>query len=356
MRGDELKLAEILSEKEARVIDYLKALSRGSNKRIEFNINDAIGSISMPREEIEELLASLEEKGFIKIIKAPSSKCFLDLVKKKLVPIDSAFLAGEISLNEYTKQWEEVVSCITDPIAKNKFTPLPPAELSDIVNGLNNLLNYIERLAKEEVSREIREKLARSYNEEFRRSLDLLNRYLEAIESALEINRSLINTETKEIEAIEVDEKIRNIDRSAEKKIKEERIKKAQQSLEKILMKIEGESPMKEDEELSKLEYELKKLKEEYELTEARAIIESDEALRKKAEALKNAIENIQRDIETLKSKITEQSQKKDIRKNLQNILERARKFSQEKMLWSENLQKLNELEMQLNKIYRKGK
>ncbi|MEM1523266.1 MAG: hypothetical protein QW407_05370 [Thermofilaceae archaeon] len=347
-------MAEMLSEGEARLIDYLKALSRGGSRRVEVNISEAASSLSMSRDEVERLLVSLEEKGFLEIVKAPASRCFLDLIRRKLVPIDTAFLAGEMSPDEYTKRWEEVVSRIADPAARSRFPPLPPVELSEVINSLNNPLDYLERLSKEEVSQEIRGKLAREYNEEFQRSLNLLSRYLEAIESALEANRKLIESEAKEIRAIKVDERVREIDRSAEKRVREEKIRKAKQSIEKILMKIEGGSSLEMSEKLkekiSELESKLKELEEEYELTEARAIIESNVALRKRVEKLRSAIEDTRRSIEVLKSHLV-QSQRKDARMKFQEILERARKLSQENLLWNENLQKLDELGARLSRV-----
>jgi hypothetical protein len=337
-----------LNEKELKILNYLKSLSKNGNKRIEFYMNDAISLTQMQKEEFEEVLISLEEKGFLKIVKVPSSKNFLDLIKKKLLTLDATFLTGQISREEYTKKWEEIINIISDPKFSLKYPILPLAELPDIIDGLNNIIGHIEKLRqeKENIKKEIFEKLVKDYNEELHETIDTILRYIDSIIFAIEMNKKIIEVETREIETIEIDEKIRNVNRSEEKNMKLKNISKAKSTIEVIAKKIAIIKNEHIKEKINTLEKDLEKLKEEYEIMQARAIIENDETLRKSAEDLHNTILSKQRSLHELK-----ETEKKDVKEVIEKILQKANYLFNDKLLTEDNTNRLTKIKINFEKI-----
>jgi len=342
-----------LNEKEAKILDYLKSLSKDGNKRIEFYINDAVSLTQIRMEELEEALIALEEKGFLKIVKVPASNNFLNFIRKKLLMLDAAFLTDQVSREDYTKKYEETISCISDLEVRHIYSPLPPADLSDLVVGLSNTLEYVEKLRreKENIKKETYEKLVTDYNEELREVINSTLRYVDSVAFAIELNKRVIDDEEKELEMIEVDEKIKNIDKSERKKAKMEKIAKAKSAIGVISKKIAGNEDTNTKEKISILEKDLKKLKEEYEVIQARVMIEGNETLKKSANELHDTILSKEKSLDELKETLKKEMLKRDIKRLLEDISQKADSLFRDKLLTEDIMKGINEIKTKIEKI-----
>ncbi|MGC9086034.1 MAG: coiled-coil domain-containing protein [Thermoproteota archaeon] len=342
-----------LNEKESKVLDYLKNLSKNGNKRIEFYINDAVNLTQIKKEEFEEALISLEEKGFLKIVKVPPSTNFLNLIEKKLLMLDATFLTEQISREEYAKRWEEIISSISDSKISHKYTPLSSIEIPDLIEGLSNTLEYLEKLKHEGMgtTEEIYKKLIRDYNEELHEVTNTILRYISSIAFAVEINKKVIETEMKKIEMIEIDERIRKTNRSNEKNIGIKNITKAKNAIEVISNKIARSEDESLKEKINALKNDLKKLREEYEVMRVKAMIEDNEALKKSADDLHNDILKKQKSLDELEEALKRKQQKGDVKRALEAISQKADSLFKDKLLTEEVMKEIIEIKTNLEKI-----
>ena len=338
-----------LSEREGKVLSHLKSLC-GSSRRVEFNINDVSKALSMPVSEVEKALVSLMEKGLVNPVKIPLSEATLSYVKKKVFTLDGKYLTGEMELSKYTEEWRKIVDCISDPSVREKIPPLPLSSLNDMLRGLSNILGYMKKLSqeKERLRKEIYLRLLEEYNSDYSHSLELAYRYIESVNFLLGNYEKLIKERRKELEMIEVDERIRGVKR-AEKDVKVKEIAKLKEEVRKVAEKVKGAGVRDVGSiqaELDELKRTLEKLQDEFELIQARAIIEEDEKLKARAKNLQERIQEIKDRISALeKQKMEIEGKKPEV---LFSMAEELHKMA---LLSEENYRKTIEMKKLLDEI-----
>jgi DNA repair exonuclease SbcCD ATPase subunit len=267
--------------------------------------------------------------------------------------LDALFLTGQISREVYAKKWEEIISSVSDPKISHEYSLLPPTEIYDVINGLNNTLEYLEKLKREEknITKETYEKLIRDYNEELQEVTNTVLRYISSIAFTVEINKKVIETEMKKIEMIEIDERIRKVNRSDEKNIGIKNITKAKNAIEVVSKKITKSEDENIKEKINALKNDLEKLREEYEVMRAKAIIEDDTALKKSLNDLYDDILKKQKSLDELEETLKKETIKRDVKRVLEAILEKADSLFRDKLLTEEVMKEMIEIKTIFEKI-----
>ena len=350
----------IVSEMEVKVLSYLREHS-GNDNRVIFNIEDLCKNFSADLKSIEEALLTLSWKGYIKFIKAPLSEESIDLVRKEIYRLDMSYLTGEIDFKKYISDFNQIISIFEDSDVKDIFKPLPQRSLIEIIEGIENVLNYMEKLSKrEDVDNALFEKLMLSYIDDLMNIMDLIERFLDALIFSSKYLGEEIDACIENLNVIKLDEKIRNIDRSGEKKSIVERINKLKNMLKKLLNHVKITQNFKEMEELhlklKEIDNRIKVLKEEIEVIDARILIEGEKKLYDEKNRLRNEVIRLLRGKEGIKKSIEDLRKKagETIVKKLEGISHRLMSSSVEfKVKSSEKV--LGEIKRILGEIERKS-
>lgn len=281
-----------------KVLNYLKKMGKG---RIELDLNETAKKLSITREDLEKSLFYLQRSGALRIVRIPLSKNVEELLKNDLMELDGLYLAKRISREEYMRRWGSLVE-ITVP--RCEIPPLSPVEIRTVLDGLNNILTYLERLNEIEVSDKIRESLKDEYNREIIPLAETLGRLLNsALTHIKTASKELEDLHTR-IELVKVDSKIRELSQ-------EEKLKDVYSRVEEILnginnlMELLVERDYVEVESAEKLSSELKELEERKEILNAKLLIERKPDLEEELRKLEKRIEDV-------KSKIKAKSEGKN--------------------------------------------
>jgi hypothetical protein len=276
-----------------RVLSFLREFKA---KKIEFDIEEASSKLLIPREEVERALFSLQRDGYLRILRIPPSEAVLEEVRRKLRELDGLFLAGEISASDYLKKWEEITG-ITDV----KMDPMPSIDMKVLIDGLNNIFSYLEKLNEVNVSASVRKKLMEDYNREIGPLADGLRRISEASISYLKGVEEKLGKMHEELELIEADSRIRGTDREEDLKGLMGRIESVLRGVDSIIKRLNLSAP--EEVDLKELENEVKKLEEERDLMRARLLIEGGAAdwVKKRIESIEGRISELRATMERKK-------------------------------------------------------
>jgi hypothetical protein len=217
-----------LGESEDKLLKHLISLGKNGGNLIEFPVRETLAKLNISRESFDDVLLSLEKKGYIKIVKVPPSEKLIGRLRKELIDMDGLFLMGELGGDDYLKQRKKVLDILTSvPDELEKINPLPPASIKDAMDSLRNAFDFLERLAeqKETLKPAAFSGLLNTYNMMIADSVSLLARYVEAL--SLLFDGCMVELEAieREIEMLAADEKIRLVDLSSQK---EERITKSE--------------------------------------------------------------------------------------------------------------------------------
>ena len=294
-----------LSELEAKVLEALKSIAKGS--RIEFDLeqlashvsSSAGGTLGLTPEILERTLLTLEKKGYLRITKVPfTSKIVKENLREKIRELNAAFISGKLDPSSYATQFNEIVSRCPSLNAR----PLSPASVSDVVKGLLLLLKSLEKLEKVSGKDEVKEALKREYTAKLE---DLINEAASLLVEAKYVAdhlQRLCQDTLRKIETIRLDEQVRGVDRSVELASLQEKLQGTLGDLEAVKRWVLGtrEDPAR----LGQLKKRLNELEAERELLETRLLIEGRKDLQEKLDGLVKEIMQLKIEIERASAEV----------------------------------------------------
>jgi hypothetical protein len=359
-----------LREIQKKVLDFLKELK---GERLEFDPDQAMSTLSITREELEEALFSLQDQGYLKIFKIPASSFTIKNIKDRLDVLDTSFLLGDLTVNEYQSKWSETIGVIDFSLLEETpsyeiehiidLKPLPPILLTDIVGSLLDIFSFIEKLEnmKNEVSQETYAQLMSEYSYGFVNSTDLLNRFAYVCDlSFKKIGKELQKLKV-EFELIDVDSKIRKLNREEKLNSSSNKLKNLLKNLDNFISRFSF-SITDSDERIASINEELLNLKktleaklEEYKIYEARILIEGDSEEKMygdKIKILKNEIKTLEDKISELSVMMEDVEKKKDLKDGLGIIQEKCNKLRESGLLDDSKILLLNEATQSLKNFY----
>lgn len=296
-----------LSETEERLLEFLTSREKEEDQ-VRFSIGEALDQLKISRDELDEALLRLESKGFVKIIRISPSKKLIEEIRKRLTELDYPLLSGELSHEEYLKKREEVIGILSSvPKEVEELTPLPPATIDNIIEGLRNSCSHLRSLVehrREQKSSNFKE-LLDTYEGILRDSASLLSRYANALSSFVEKTRREIEGLQGELEVFAAD-RTRKADLSA---IKSEKLRKLDEAKEKlrcvakVLSLGSAEAKVLPAEEVERLRKEVEKLKFDLKVLDARILVEgSTDPLIQKRSKMEGRIKELEGLLESAKA------------------------------------------------------
>lgn len=321
-----------MSNKEEKVFEYIKRLGDKSGK-INLSLSKAQMALKIGREELENTLVSLSKKGKILLISVPPSPIFISYVINELIEMDKRYISGQLSLDKYLNERNRIISIInSSDIRETMPPPLPKAKVTDVLEGLTNISKYMLKLVKlknsGEVNDRIFEKLFKQYTVKFSNTLDLSKRYIATIRSCIVDIESTIHDYIENIDAIRIDEKIRNIDRSSEIRSYKNLIMEEKKLLDNIansldLVQKTSYNMQELEKKLRDIETLLSSLRDEYEYVSVKAEIEeSNEELMRRSIELKDRIQKLEKEKKLIEDTIRRYSKAESTTKAIEMIME----------------------------------
>lgn len=291
-----------------KVLNYILSKRKNNENTLELNIGEAINDLKISREELNQAIFVLESEGYLRILKIPPSKILIDEIKSKFMRLDGLLLLGEISRDEYNKRYEEALSVLARvPEELKNFSLIPVESIEEFVVNMHGLISSLERLKEysEETKPEVLEDLRKRYNEIVMEQLSLLSRILKSLSLITTNEINALKKEERELEVLEVDEKIRGVDLSAEKKKKRENINKAENRLKRIYQIMVLEEEQTNDitsKKLQEIEEKIKSLKTRLDILNAKILIEGEKPdLLNLKKSLENERQNLELEMEKIK-------------------------------------------------------
>jgi len=287
-----------LSELEVEVLSTLRRIARGS--RAEFYLEDLAarigekisGTVGLSPEVLENTLLELEQKGYLRIVRVPStSKVIKEKLREKVKELNAKLISGKVDPTSYAAQLNEISS----KCPSLKFRPLSLTSFSDALKSILALLKSLEEVEKATGDVEVKEELRKEYvanlEELIVEAMDMLEEAKNVAESLLSSYREL----QRKIEVIKLDEKVRKLDRSVELVALQEKLQEVLKDLEALRTWVLGGS--RDAGRLEQLRGRLDRLIAERELLEARLLIEKREEIRVELEKIINEIIQLEKEI-----------------------------------------------------------
>jgi len=313
-----------LSELEIEVLSVLKSIAKGS--RAEFDVEELAsrvagrvgGTTGLTPEVLENVILTLEQKGYLRITKVPiTSKIIKEKLKERIKELNAAFISGKLDPSTYAAQFNEIVSKCPSLDAR----PLSPASVSDALKGMLLLLRSLERLDKVSGESEAKEALKREYAAKLE---DLVKETSIMLEEARRVADHLLGLYReiyRKIETIRLDEQVREVDRSVERAPLQEKLQRVANDLEAVRRWVQGVPG--EAARLEQLKKRLSELEVERELLETRLLIEGRKDLQEMLDKLVKEITQLRIEIE----RVSVES------KPLETIAERAKALYEKGLL-----------------------
>jgi flagellin-specific chaperone FliS len=288
-----------LSELEAEVLSALKSISKGS--RAEFDLEELAarvagrvgGTVNITPETLESVLLALEQKGYLRITKVPStSKIIKEKLKEKVKELNAAFISGKLDPPSYAAQFSEITSRCPSLAVR----PLTPASFSDALRSLMLLLRSLERLESVPGGSGAKEELKKEYVAKVEELLKEMSSLMEEAKSVAEHLLGLYRELERRLETIRLDEQVRGVDRSVERAALQERMQEVVKELEAVRRWVLGApaDPTK----LEQLKKRLSELEAERELLEVRLLIEGRKDLQEALDRLTREIAQLRVEME----------------------------------------------------------
>ena len=343
-----------MDEEYIRILDYIKGLGAGKD-RVEFDLDKAASDLSISRETLERAIFSLQKEGYLKIVKMPATDIVLEEIRSNLKILNALLIAGELTRNSYLKKWDEMTKIIDEPSFEQK--PLPPLGLGDMIRSLKDVCGFIEKLEKQkgQISAQTYEKLAGEYRKEFIQVLDLLKDYVEAGKEALSIVGKELESLHRKLELIDIDSRIRGLDRKEERDSCLREMRKSLDKLYNITKKFI--SPVTQiaasqnsiERKIRELESLLKEKVKEFEVIRAKILIEGKEELKKEKALLGSEIKRIRKELSELTKKLEISPKEEDIMKEVTAV---SRKINESKILSKRDVSYFEKVRDILKNIY----
>jgi hypothetical protein len=312
----------MLSPTEEKILTYLRAKAGTANKDVNIDVLEASKELGLEPQRVEEVLLDLVTKGYLKIVKAPNAPRLKEYFYTRFARLLIYYYAGKITIEELKRDWDNLLSML-DSIGINLETvPRNPLEMGKVFQDFFDTLQALKRLHEEASkmgvpsdptilsNKDAVELLQKQYNEKLHEQalailplVDFLNKTIK------NLGEMIIYLET-ELNAIEVDEKIRNVDRSEEKQDLAKQIQAYRGILRKIttLGVTDVDAPLRA--QLDQLRITLEQYTEQYELYKVKALVEKDLNSLNMAARLQAQIETLQRKIYDIEQELSRKGEK----------------------------------------------
>lgn len=315
-----------MEDLKSNLLNYLREFK---SERVVFKVNDAIEKLKVSREEFEEALFALEDKGYLTIIKIPPSSTVVSRLRARIRELNISFMMGRVSESEYLEKWKKITG-ITSPDAFKDVEPLPPKTLRDLLKALEDACKYLEKLRKEKevIYSKIFMKLYEIYINNFINIGNLLNNFTEILIAALKKVRDELEEIWIKSEVLEQDSRIRGIDRGSEVRTLEKAMGEVLRGVQKLAERV-GLSPQPGIEVgdlaamLVKLEKELDQAEKSLQIIKARARIEGEEKYRAEIYRLEERVRYLEERVAVLRSSMSFTEAGDDLVKELNSLKEK---------------------------------
>jgi hypothetical protein len=310
----------MLSPTEEKILTYLRAKASTANKDVTIDVIEASKELGLEPKRVEEVLLDLVTKGYLKIVKAPNAPRLKEYFYTRFARLLIYYYAGKITIEELKRDWDNLFSML-DSIGINLETvPRNPLEMGKVFQDFFDTLQALKRLHEEaskmgvpsdptsQSNKDAVQLLQKQYNEKLHEQalaiLPLVNFLNKTIKN---LGEMIIYLET-ELNAIEVDEKIRNVDRSEEKQDLAKQIKAYRGILRKITTLGVIDDSLRA--QLDQLRKALEEYTEQYELYKVKALVEKDLNSLNMAARLQTQIETLQRKIYDIEQELSRRGER----------------------------------------------
>jgi DNA-binding MarR family transcriptional regulator len=310
----------MLSPTEEKILTYLRAKASTANKDVTIDVIEASKELGLDPHRVEEVLLDLVTKGYLKIVKAPNAPRLKEYFYTRFARLLIYYYAGKITIEELKRDWDNLFSML-DSIGINLETvPRNPLEMGKVFQDFFDTLQALKRLHEEaskmgvpsdptsQSNKDAVQLLQKQYNEKLHEQalaiLPLVNFLNKTIKN---LGEMIIYLET-ELNAIEVDEKIRNVDRSEEKQDLAKQIKAYRGILRKITTLGVIDDSLRA--QLDQLRKALEEYTEQYELYKVKALVEKDLNSLNMAARLQTQIETLQRKIYDIEQELSRRGER----------------------------------------------
>jgi DNA-binding MarR family transcriptional regulator len=310
----------MLSPTEEKILTYLRTKASTANKDVTIDVIEASKELGLDPQRVEEVLLDLVTKGYLKIVKAPNAPRLKEYFYTRFARLLIYYYAGKITIEELKRDWDNLFSML-DSIGINLETvPRNPLEMGKVFQDFFDTLQALKRLHEEvskmgvpsdptsQSNKDAVELLQKQYNEKLHEQalaiLPLVNFLNKTIKN---LGETIIYLET-ELNAIEVDEKIRNVDRSEEKQDLAKQIKAYRGILRKITTLGVIDDSLRA--QLDQLRKALEEYTEQYELYKVKALVEKDLNSLNMAARLQAQIETLQRKIYDIEQELSRRGER----------------------------------------------
>jgi hypothetical protein len=348
----------MLSPTEEKILTYLRTKTSTANKDVNIDVLEASKELGLEPQRVEEVLLDLVMKGYLKIVKAPNAPRLKEYFYKRFARLLIYYYAGKITIEELKRDWDNLFNML-DSIGINLETvPRNPLEMGKVFQDFYDTLQALKRLRGEASkmgvpsdpttlsNKDAVQLLQKQYNEKLHEQalailplVDFLNKTIK------NLGEMIIYLET-ELNAIEVDEKIRNVDRSEEK----QDLTKQIQAYRGILRKITTLGVIDDSlrAQLDQLRKALEESTEQYELYKVKALVEKDLNSLNMAARLQTQIETLQRKIYDIEQELVRRGERRlnEITLLIEEILN-----NNKEALSQENIDILNQVVTALTSI-----
>jgi hypothetical protein len=271
------------SDIKIKVLNYILSKRKGDENILELKVEDAVSDLGISRNDLDQAVSALESEGYLRVLKMPPSEILIEEIKSKLARLDGLLLLGEISGNAYAKMREEALSILTRiPEDLKNFSPISVTSIDEFLENIRNLINSLEKLKeyREEAKPEVLEDLRVKYNKIMREQLETLSRILKSLSTTATYEKITLEKETRDLEVLEIDEKIRGVNLNDEKEKKRQKINEAKNRLRRIYQVLLSERDKQTNnmtsEKLKEIERKLEGLKMRLDVLNAKIIIEGE--------------------------------------------------------------------------------
>jgi hypothetical protein len=310
----------MLSPTEEKILTYLRTKTSTANKDVNIDVLEASKELGLEPQRLEEVLLDLAMKGYLKIVKAPNAPRLKEYFYTRFARLLIYHYAGKITIEELKRDWDNLFSML-DSIGINLETvPRNPLEMGKVFQDFFDTLQALKRLHEEaskmgapsdptsQSNKDAVQLLQKQYNEKLKEQalaiLPLVNFLNKTIKN---LGETIIYLGT-ELNAIEVDEKIRNVDRTEEKQNLAKQIQAYRGILRKITtLGVIDDSLRAQLDQLSKA---LEEYTEQYELYKVKALVEKDLNSLNMAARLQTQIETLQRKIYDIEQELSHRGER----------------------------------------------
>ncbi len=280
----------MLTREEALLLEALVKMAKNSPV-LECELEDVLARVrelaganaGLEERDVERLLVSLWEKGYIRILRAPPSASFVhEYILKQHERLNRDLLLKRVSPQEYVSRLKELAQ-VQQGV---ELAPLPLVEPIELIRSIKKTLSpyTVDCSGKPSTG----EKLAAELEHEIGLQLSLLRALITALSNlALEVKAKLEEASK------------RAGDNKASVAAHRKSVEELEQQLETLKSYLTGGF---EEDTVRELEQKLEQMRREYEILRARILIEERQDLETRRSELERSIRDLERRLEELRT------------------------------------------------------